>query len=157
MPVSPGPIDDLRKLALELLETEKRFLLEDKEEYRSAVVVVVTPEKRYWEEVEFENEEEKIDAYAAIVDQAKEKRASAIITINTAFEHAVSEPDALSDYRWGDLERIGSGRAITLTISGPSIEACSLSLPFNIENGSVVIGETSAFEPAVIGLLPNWP
>lgn len=150
-------MDDLKKLALELLETEKRFLLEDKDDYRPAVVVVVTPEKRYWEEVEFENEEEKINAYSAIVDRAKESHASAIITINTAFEDAVSDGDALLNYRWGDLERIGSRRAIMLTISGPSLEAYSFSLPFSIDHGAVIMGETTEFEPAVVGLLPNWP
>jgi len=144
-------MDDLREFALQLLENEKRFLLEDKEEYCTAVVVVVTPEQRYSEEAEFENEEEKIDAYA--VNRAKENDASAIITINTSFVRS----DAVSDYRWGDLEHSGAPRAITLTISGPSLEPVSLSLPFSIEDGTVNIGEMSDFEPAVVGLLPGWP
>src|ERR1700722_11864457 len=146
-------MDDLREFALQLLEIEKRFLLEDKEKYCTAVVVVVTPEQRYSEEAEFENEEEKIDAYAAIVDRARENDASAIITINTSFVRS----DAVSDYRWGDLEHSGAPRAITLTISGPSLEPDSLSLPFSIEDGTVNIGEMSDFEPAVVGLLPGWP
>lgn len=146
-------MDDLKQFALQLLEIEKRFLLEDKEEYRTAVVVVVTPEERYSEEAEFDNEEEKIDAYAAIVDRAKENHASAIITMNTSFVRS----DVLSDYRWGDLEHSGAPRAITLTISGPSLEPVSLSLPFSVEDGSVNIGEISDFVPAVVGLLPGWP
>lgn len=146
-------MDDLRKLALQLLDTEKRFLLEEKEEYRTAVVVVVTPEKRYSEEVAFENETEKINAYAAVVERAKESHASAVITINTSFKRS----DVPPDYRWGDFAGSCSQRAITLTISGPSLEACSLSLPFSIKNGSVSIGEVSGFEPAVVGLLPDWP
>src|SRR4051812_8794035 len=125
-------MDDLRQLALQLLEIEKRFLLEDREEYRTAVVVVVTPEERYSEEAEFENEEEKIDAYTAIVDRAKKNHASAIITINTSFVRS----DAPSHYRWGDLEHSSAPRAITLTISGPSLEPVSLSLPFIVEDGS---------------------
>jgi hypothetical protein len=36
-------MDELRQLASELLETEKLFLLEEKVEYRTAVVVVVAP------------------------------------------------------------------------------------------------------------------
>ena len=151
--VTREDMDDLKRLALELLETEKRFLLEDKEEYKTAVVVVVTPEKRYWEEVEFDSEAEKIGAYTAIVDRAKESGATAIITINTSF----ATTEALPDYQWGYLERAGAPREITLTISGPSIESCSMSLPFAIENGSVRIGEMSDFEPAAVGLLPNWP
>jgi len=87
-------IDDLKTLALELLETEKRFLLEDKEEYRTAVVVVITPEKRYWEDVEFDSEDEMTSAYAAIVDRAKESGATAIITINTSFASTQPHPQA---------------------------------------------------------------
>ena len=146
-------MDDLKTFALQLLDIEKRFLLEDKEEYRTAVVVVVTPEKRYSEDAEFESENEMIDAYAAIVERAKDNHAFAIITINTSFVSS----DAPSDYRWGDLERSGAQRAITLTISGPSLEPSSLSLPFSVENGSVNLGEISDFEPAVLGLLPGWP
>ena len=51
-------MDDLRNFALELLETEKHYLLEDKGEYFAAIVVVVTPDARYFEEVEFDDEEE---------------------------------------------------------------------------------------------------
>ena len=143
----------MKKLALELLEIEKRFLLDDGEDYRAAVVVVVAPEGRYWEEVDFENEAEKLSAFAAIVDRARLKHALAIITINTGFESAKPLPG----YCWGDLEHSGAQRVITLTVSGPSLEACSLSLPFSIENGSLSVGEIGDFEPAVIGLLPNWP
>ena len=148
-----GTMDDLRKLALEILESEKRLLLEEKEEYRTAVVVVVTPERRYWEDVEFDSEAEMIEAYSAIVDRAKENRATAIITVNTSF----LTDDPRPEYRWGDLERDGAQRAIALTISGLGFESLSLTLPFKVENGSVSIGKTSDFEPAVIGLLPNWP
>jgi hypothetical protein len=146
-------MDELKTLALELLEIERRFLLEDKEEYRTAAVVVITPEKRYWEEVEFDSEAEKISAYAGIVNRAKESGATAIITINTSF----ASTEKRSQYQWGDLEHEGAPREITLTISGPSIESCSLSLPFAVENDSVRIGERSDFEAALIGLLPNWP
>ena len=44
-------VDDLQQLALELLEIEKKYLLEEKEEYSCAVVVVITTEGRYYEVV----------------------------------------------------------------------------------------------------------
>ncbi len=150
-------MDNLRQLAAELLEIEKRFLLEEKEEYRTAIVVVVTSAGRYWEEVEFDDEDEKLDAYAAIVGRAKESNAIAIITLNTSFEKSLESSDELRDYRWGDLSQSCSQRAITVTISGPSVSACSLSLPYRFENGAVLLSEVSGFQPAVIDLLPDWP
>jgi hypothetical protein len=119
-------MDELRYLAAELLETEKRFLLEEKEEYRTAVLVVVSPEGRYWEEAEFDNEDEMREAHAAIVGRAKENNATAIITLNTGFEKLLPTTEELRNYRWGDLEKSNSSRAITVTISGPSVCACCL-------------------------------
>jgi hypothetical protein len=60
-------MEAIKQLALELLETEKRYLLEDKSEYSAAIVVVITPEGRYWEEVTFDDEDQKVEAYAAVV------------------------------------------------------------------------------------------
>ncbi len=123
----------------------------------TAVVVVVAPGGRYWEEVDFGNEDEKREAYAEIVSRAKENRATAIITLNTSFEKPLARTDELRDYRWGDLEKSGSQRAITVTISGPSLNACSLSLPYRFEDGEVHLSEPSGFEPAILELLPDWP
>ena len=150
-------MDDLRKLALQLMEIEKRFLLEEREEYGSAIVVVITPEGRYSEEVEFDSEDDKARAYAAIVNRAKDSHASAIITINSSFKKSVPSDDEVAAYRWGDLERGAAQRAITLTISGPSIKACCLSLPYSFQDGAVVVGELSDFDAARVGLLPGWP
>ena len=151
------PSADLKALARDLLEKEKKFLLDDKEQYVAAVVVVVTQDRRYWEEAEFNDADEKVNAYAEIVRHAKENGATAIITLNSSYEKDITDENQLADYRWGDLQASGSQRTINVTISGPGIESCSMSLPFAFENGSVVLGEPSAFEPALIDLLPNWP
>jgi hypothetical protein len=131
--------------------------LEEREEYKAAVVVVVTPEGRYWEDAQFENEDEKLKAYAAIVARAKEARATAIITLNTSFEKPLTTTEELCDYRWGDLARCGSQRVITVTISGPFLSACSISLPYRFENGEVFLSEGIGFQPSLIDLLPDWP
>ncbi len=77
-------MDDLQSIALKILETEKRYLQEDRDDYYASGIVVVTPERRYYEDVDFEDEESKIAAYTAAVERAKQENATAIITINTA-------------------------------------------------------------------------
>jgi hypothetical protein len=150
-------MDDLKLLATELLEKETKFLLKEKEEYGAAVVVVVTPEERYWKEVEFDDEDEKIEAYRAIVSMAKEDNATAIITLNSSFERPLASNEELHEYQWGDLEKSGAQRAIIVTISGPSVDSWSLSLPYRFENGAVLLGDSGGFQPAVVDLLPDWP
>jgi len=150
-------MDAIKQIALELLETEKRYLLEDKSEYSAAIVVVITPEGRYWEEVTFDDENEKVEAYAAVVARAKGQSATAIITINTGRQLDVAGGKTLDDYWWGKLEADDSSRALTLTGSGPEVDAWSLALPYRIDNGAVELGPTSDFQPALVGLLPNWP
>ena len=112
-------VEDLTQLALKLFEIERKHLLEEKEEYSCAVVVVITPEGRYYEEVEFNDETEMDVAYAAIVERAKGKNATVIITINTAREQKVEgelgptggansqrriNRDACPNYFWTDRE-----------------------------------------------------
>lgn len=150
-------MEDPKQLALELLETEKRYLLEDKDGYCAAVVVVVTPERRYWEEVEFNDEDEKVEAYAAVVARAKEQNAAAIITINTSRQLTLADGEVLDGYWWGKLESEECPRALTLTVSGPGMEAWCVSLPYRLEAGEVEMGQASDFRPARVGLLPNWP
>jgi len=150
-------MDAIKQLALELLETEKRYLLEDKSEYSAAIVVVITPEGRYWEEVTFDDENQKVEAYAAVVARAKARSATAIITINTGRQLDVAGGETLGDYWWGKLEADDCSRALTLTASGPEVNAWSLALPYRLESGDVELGPLSDFQPALVGLLPNWP
>jgi hypothetical protein len=70
-------MDAVKQLALELLEIEKRHLFEDRGDYCAAVVVVISPEGRYWDEVTFNDESQKVKAYAAVVARAKERNAAA--------------------------------------------------------------------------------
>ncbi len=148
---------DPKQLALELLEIEKLVLMEEKDEYSVAVVVIVTPEGRYWEEVTFNNEEEMTAAYAHVVERAKEQNAVAIVTINTSRQKSLADNEDLDHYWWGKLASEGCGRALTLTVTGPDMGACCLSMPYRVENNEVVFEEIKDFEPAQVNLLPNWP
>jgi len=70
-------VDDLQQLALNLLEIEKKHLLEEKQEYSCAVVIVITPAGRYYEEADFEDEAGMDSVYGAIAERARAKNATA--------------------------------------------------------------------------------
>jgi len=148
-------VEDPRQLALTLLEVEKKYLLEEGEEYSCAVVVVITPKGRYYEEAEFNDEIEMDTVYGAIVDRARVKNATAIITINTAHQQEVT--GELDSYWWGKLAVEDRPRCLHLTISGPGVEPLSVSLPFAVENNRVIFGTQTGFEPTIVNLLPGWP
>jgi hypothetical protein len=151
-------VEEFTALALKLFEIEKKLLLKEKEEYSCAMVVVITAEGRYYEEVdEFNDETEKDAVYGAIVERAKTKNATAIITISTGREKDVDDEKQLNTYWWGQLENENQPRCIFLTISGPGINPLSMSLPFSVEKDQVVLGKQSEFEPAILNMLPNWP
>jgi hypothetical protein len=150
-------MDDLKQLAFELLETEKRYLLEDKSDYCVADAVVVTPEGRYFEQVVFDDEEEELAAYTGVVARAREQNAIAIITINSSRRMSVAEEDEVERYWWGHLQAQGASRSLVITISGPGMKTRCISLPFEICNSEVVLGKATDFETAKLVLLPNWP
>src|SRR6266403_3816527 len=150
-------VEDLTQFALKLFEIEKKLLLEEKQEYSCAVVNVITPERHYWEEVEFNDETEMDAAYGAIVKRAKSRKATAIITISTCRHKDVADDSELELYWWGKLAAENQPRCLFLTISGPSLKSVSISLPFSVENNQVVLGTQTDFEPTIVNKLPNWP
>lgn len=79
-------VNDLKQLALNLFEIEKNHLLEEKQEYSCAVVIVLTAEGRYYEEAKFDDQNEMDTVYGAIVERAKTRNATVIITMNTGRE-----------------------------------------------------------------------
>ena len=97
------------------------------------------------------------NVYGAIVERAKTRNATAIITINTGREEDVQDAKQLNTYWWGQLENENQPRCLFLTISGPRINPLSMSLPFSVENDHVVLGKQSEFEAAILNMLPNWP
>ena len=150
-------MNDLQELALKLFEIEKNHLLEEKQEYSCAVAIVLTPEGRYYEEAEFDDEDEMDTVYGAIVERAKSRNATAIITINTGRAKDVDDEKQLNTYWWGQLENENQPRCLFLTICGPGINPLSMSLRFSVKNGRVMLGKQSEFEPAILNMLPNWP
>ena len=151
-------MEDLTQFALKLFEIEKKHLFEEKQEYSCSVVIVLTPEGRYsWEEVVFNDETEMDAAYGAIVERAKSKKATPIITISTVRVKDVADESELESYWWGKLAAENQPRCLFLTISGPSLKSVSISLPFSVENNQVVLGTQTDFEPTIVNMPPNWP
>lgn len=150
-------MDDLEQLALKLFEIEKKHRLEDKQEFSCAVAIVITPEGRYYEEAEFDDQSEMDAVYAAFAERARTKGVTAIITINAGREKDVEDEEELDSYRWGKLAEENRPRCLFLTISGPGIKPLSLSLPLSIEKDQVVLGTQTDFEPCILNMLPNWP
>lgn len=150
-------VNDLQELALKLFEIEKNHLLEEEQEYSCSVAIVLTPEGRYYEEAEFDDEDEMDAVYGGIVERAKNRNATAIITINTGREKGVEDEKQVNTYWWGQLENENQPRCLFLTISGPGINPLSMSLPFSVKNERVVLGKQSEFESAILNILPNWP
>ena len=72
-------VNDIKELALKLFEIEKRYLLEEKQEYSCAVVIVLTPGGRYYEEAEFDDENEMDTVYGAIAERAKARNATVMV------------------------------------------------------------------------------
>lgn len=150
-------MDDATQLALKLFEIEMKHLLEEKEEYSCALVVVMTQERCYYEEAEFNDAAEMDAVYGAIVDRARSRNATAIITINTAREQDIADESEVESYWWGKLAAENQPRCLFLTISGPRLKPLSISQPFSVENNQVVLGTRTEFEPTIVNMLPNWP
>lgn len=63
----------------------------------------MTPDERYYEEAEFDDETEMDAVNGGIVERAKDKNATAIITINLGREKDVEHQGESESYRWGQL------------------------------------------------------
>ena len=149
---------DLKELMLQYLEMEKEAVLEQLDDYCTAIVVVVTPTGRYVEEVIFSEEEEKIAAYSAVVERAKARKATIIITVNAARKgNAPLTDDDLDGYWWGKLAADGARDCISITASGPGMKSIALDLDYDIVDGKVLFDSVAEFGDTEIGMLPDWP
>lgn len=149
--------EDLQQLMLRFLEIEKQAVCDELEDYRAALVVVITPEGRYVEHVEFADEEEKIAAYSAAVERAKASAATIIITVNAARTTHGSEVPDLEGYYWGKLAAEGARDCISITASGPGMKSIGLTLGYSIVDRNVQFDHSVEFEDTEIGVLPGWP
>jgi hypothetical protein len=150
---------DVKKVMLTLLERQKEYVLEDREDYGEGMVAVfLADDQSYVTFPEFDDEESKIAVYGAIVQKAKADGAVLIITVNSARTKKDPTDAELECYRWGEFGPSDSQSCILLTASGPGLRSCSLQLGYEIRDANVEFDLEPEFSSGIeLNLLPDWP
>jgi len=119
---------DLKALAYEFLHEAQQSLQGDG--YLNPTAIVITPEENLIFDIEFENEEERDEIYADMMELAQQKNASAILTVNDVYpDDAPGSVVQLQGAGWGALAEAPS-EAIMVTVSGGGFETWSLVSPY---------------------------
>jgi hypothetical protein len=147
---------DLRQHALKLLEMSRKFLAEDGD--LDATAFIITADDQIPLPIDFENEGAKVESCTKIVDEARQQKALAIITIFLArsadFNRKGFDQES---YSWGDIQHGSTDRSILVTASGPGIKNWAAALPFRMASGKVAFGDLVEFGEGVdLGLFPGW-
>jgi hypothetical protein len=123
---------DLKPMIERLVEREKEYIREDLEDYGCAMAVVVTPEGTHLDFPKFDDEDSKRAAYEHLVRFAKEKKATAIVTLNNAWTRTAQYPGELDDIGPGEIDATNGMRCLLVTISGPGMKSCVLEMKFEL-------------------------
>jgi hypothetical protein len=148
-------VTDLKTLAYELLHEAQQSLQVDG--HLNPVAVIITPGENLILDVEFESEDEREEIYAEMMDVAREKNATAIITINDVYLDESGVPARLHGEGWGALAE-SPREAIMITVSGGGFETWSLVCPY-FSRESQVIFQPSREAPnpgGEVDLLGDW-
>jgi len=137
---------DLKALAYELLREAQQSLLEHG--YLNPVAVVITPGENLIFDLEYENEEEREELYAEMMDVAREKNAVAIVTVNDVYLDDSGTRPRLEGEGWGTLTETAH-EAIMVTVSGGGFETWSVVGPYFSRAEQIV------FQPARESLNPG--
>lgn len=147
---------DLEPMINRLVEREKEYIREDRQEYGCAMAVIVTPEGIHLDYPEFEDEDSKHAAYEYLVRFAREKNATAIVTLNNAWTKAAGYPGELDDVQAGELNSSNASPCLLVTISGPGIKSQAFELAYEIRDAEVRFGSLEPLQSAEVNLLPQW-
>jgi hypothetical protein len=147
---------DIRRYALSILRLSKKFLSEDGD--LDPTAFIITADDQLLRPIELQDESRKLESCTKIVDEARQKKALAIITVFLArskdFDKEEFDQEA---YSWGDIQDSGSERCILVTLSGPGIKDWATALPFQTVNGKAVFRKRIEFNDGVdLGLFPGW-
>lgn len=146
---------DLKALAYELMHEAQQSL--KSEGHLNPVAVVITPDENLIFDLEFESEEEREDLYAEMMDVARERNATAVLTVNDVYLDDSGEPARLHGEGWGALAE-SAKEAIIVTVSGGGFETWSLVCPY-FPRGDQVVFQPSreASNPGgEVDLLGDW-
>ncbi|HEY6305373.1 MAG TPA: hypothetical protein VI488_02810 [Candidatus Angelobacter sp.] len=146
---------DLKALAYEMLHEAQQSLQE--EGHLNPVAVVITPTENLIFDVEFDNDEEREEVYAEMMDVARDKNAVAILTVNDVYLDDTGEPVRLHGEGWGELAE-SAKEAIVITVSGSGFETWSLACAY-FRRGEQIVFQPSreAVNPGgEVDLLGDW-
>jgi hypothetical protein len=147
---------DLRRYALKLLEISRKFLAEDGD--LDPTAFIITAEDQLLRPIELQDEVEKLGSCKKILDEARQQKALAIITIFLARSKDFSEKEFDQEsYSWSDIQHGSTDRSILLTISGPGIKNWAAALPFEVIKGKIAFRGLVEFAEGIdLGLFPGW-
>jgi len=148
-------VTDLKALAYELLhEAQQSMQIEG---HLNPVAVIIAPGENLILDVEFDSEEEREEIYAEMTEVAREKNASAIITVNDVYLDDIGAPARLHGGGWGVLAE-SARDAILITISGGGFETWSLICPYFVRDAQVIFQPSrEAPNPGgEVDLLGDW-
>lgn len=123
-----------------------------------SIAFIITADDQLLRPIELQDESSKIESCMKIIDEARRRKALAIITVFLArFEDFARKDFAQEGYSWGDFQNSNSERCILMTLSGPGIKNWTTALPFRKTNGKVVFHKRVEFTEGVdLGLFPGW-
>jgi hypothetical protein len=148
---------DLENLMLKLLERQKEYVREDRQDYSTAMVVLFTVSgESFLMFPRFEDERSKMAEYSAIVERATECGATLIVTVNAAWMSS-DESIVWEHYHWGDLDATNSHRIVLLTAAGHGVRPCVLTQKFAFSGDEVEFEEPRWEYGMEINLLSDWP
>jgi hypothetical protein len=147
---------DVRQHALKLLEMSKRFLAEDGD--LDPTAFIITADDQLLRPIELHDEAAKVQSCKKIIEEARQQKALAIITIFLArsadFREKEFDP---ASYSWGDIQHGTTDRSILVTVSGPGIKNWAAALPFRSIRGKIAFRGLVKFgENVDVGLFPGW-
>lgn len=147
---------DVESMIHRLVEREKEYIREDREDYGCAMAVVISPEGTHLDYPEFEDEESKHAAYNHLVRFAREKNATAIVALNNAWTRAAIYSGELDDVQAGELNGLNANPCLLITISGPGMKSRASEMEYDISETDVRFGDLQPLDSVEVNLLPNW-
>lgn len=126
---------DLKSLAYELLHEAQQALQQD--DNLTPTAVVITPTENLIFDLEYENDEEREELYAEMIEVALENNATAILTVNDIYLDNSGEAVKLEGAGWGGLTETPT-EAVVVMVSGGGFDTWTLTSPY-VHQGKQII------------------
>src|SRR5690242_6398235 len=118
---------DLKSLAYELLHEAQQALQQD--DNLTPTAVVITPTENLIFDLEYENDEEREELYAEMIEVALENNATAILTVNDIYLDTTGAAVKLEGPAWGELVETPT-EALMVMVSGGGFDTWTLTSPY---------------------------